>query len=86
MSRYEVHHEDKALAFGNDHACGEYLMIWDLSKGSMPEPENILVDEDRFTGLTRDKMEKLVKKHGFNLQELKEAKEPSEIDFSNIEF
>lgn len=85
MSRYEVYHEDKALAFGNDHSCGEYLQIWDLSKGSMPDPDNILVDEDRFTGFTRNKMLELIEKHGFSLHELKEAKEPKELDFSDLE-
>jgi hypothetical protein len=32
MSRYEVIHEDKGLAFGKDHACGEFLMIWKRPK------------------------------------------------------
>ena len=28
MSRLEVLHDDKGLAFGKDHVCGDFLMIW----------------------------------------------------------
>ena len=72
MSRYVVHHENKSLAFGNDHACGEFLMIWDTTgKYSEPDPDNVLVDEDvLFTGLTQEKMLLLLKEHGFTKQEL----------------
>jgi len=70
-TRYEIYHKDKGLAFGNDHACGEFLQIWDLSKGKQPDVDNILVDEDRFTGFNPPKMLKLLKEHGFALDELK---------------
>ena len=72
-TRFEVYHKDKALAFGKDHACGEFLMIWDLTKGQEPEPDNILADEDRFTGFTKEKMLALIGKHGFALDELRRA-------------
>jgi hypothetical protein len=75
MSRFEIHHEKKSLAFGNDHACGEYLMIWDTSQYREPDGDNVLVDEDtRFTGLTKERMEQLVQEHGFKIDELIEAK------------
>ena len=71
MSRHEIYHNDKGLAFGRDHACGEYLQIWDLSKGRCPDVDNILVDEDTvLTGLTQDKMLSLVEEHGFEQHEL----------------
>ncbi len=68
--RYEIYHDDKGLAFGWDHAVGEFLQIWDLSKGGQPDADNILVDEDSFTGFDRDKMLKLIELHGFTLKEL----------------
>lgn len=75
MSRYVVHHDKKSLAFGNDHACGEFLMIWDTTKYSEPDDENVLVDEDvLFTNLTKQKMINLLEKHGFTQEELMEAK------------
>jgi len=79
MSRYEIYHEDKGLAFGSDHACGEYLQIWlipvdseerKLQKQFGPDSEEMLVDEDKFTGFDRDKMLALIKEHGFDLSEL----------------
>ena len=73
MSRYTVHHEDKALAAGHDHATGSFVMIWDLTKpcGREPEVDNMLVDEDEmFTGLTHDKMLAVMKEHGFTMDEL----------------
>lgn len=76
MSRYEIYHEDdkKALAFGSDHACGEYLMIWDTSEYREPDGENVLIDEDTIlTGLTKEKMEVLVEEHGFTMAELENA-------------
>ena len=81
MSRFEIYHEKKALAFGNDHACGEYLMIWDLTKGYRePDPDNILVDEDtKLTGFTKDKMLKLIAEHGFEIGELEKAKMGGEV-------
>jgi len=71
MSRYEIYHEDKALAFGTDHACGEYLQIWTLDKGRMPDVKNIIVDEDTvLTGMSRGKMLALLKEHGFTEDEM----------------
>lgn len=76
MSRFEVYHKDKALAFGNDHACGEYIQIWDITKQREPDDTNVLVDEDtRLTGLTKDRMMKLIQEHGFAEHELKKAYE-----------
>lgn len=73
MGRIEIYHKDKGLAFGRDHALGEFLQIWDLSKGQMPDADNILVDEDALTGLTRVRMEQLILQHGFTLEELEKA-------------
>lgn len=79
MSRYEVEHDDKVLVFGYDEFCGEYLQIWqrpeDLKERSMqdqfgPDPDEVLVDEDRNTGFTRDRMLGLIEEHGFVLSEL----------------
>ena len=72
--RYEIYKNGKGLAFGNDHACGEFLQIWKLP--GQPEPDNILVDEDaRLTGLTREKYMSLLKKHGFTEEDLAEEYE-----------
>ena len=74
MSRHEVYKGTKGLAFGNDHACGEYLQIWDASVYREPDGENILVDEDTFlTRLTREKMLQLIKEHGFTEDDLAEV-------------
>ncbi len=83
MSRYTVLHEDKGLAFGSDHACGEFLMIWvrpndpDVRKEQDnfgPDPEEVIIDEDTmFTGLTREKYLSILKEHGFNESELEQA-------------
>jgi hypothetical protein len=79
MSRFEIYHEDKGLAFGYDHACGEYLQIWRIPEDPEdqklqwqfgPDPDEMLVNEDRFTNFNRDKMELLIKEHGFDLSEL----------------
>ena len=74
MSRYEIIHKDRGLAFGYDHALGEYLQIWDETKGHGPDVDNILVDEDNQTGFTRDKMLRIIDAHGFKLSELVDAK------------
>ena len=85
MSRYEVIHDDKGLAFGNDHACGEFLMIWlrpaDLAKRSMqeefgPDLNEIIIDKDMLfdKDFNQAKMTKLIKLHGFKLSELRKAK------------
>ena len=80
MSRIEVWHKDKGLAFGNDHFTGNFIQIWKRPKD--PEerklqdtfgmnPEDMLVDEDeRFTGLNRTSLCRLIKKHGFTEEEL----------------
>ena len=94
MSRYIILHEDKGLAFGNDHACGEYLQIWarptikkerELQDKFGAEDEEILVDKDTLfdKGFDRDEMIRLIEIHGFHLNELAEikAKEESEIGF-----
>ncbi len=87
--RYEVLHEDKGLAFGHDHACGEFLMIWsrptDPKEREMqhqfgPNPEEILVDVDTLFNKTfeRDEMLRLIGLHGFSLSELEAAKAQTE--------
>jgi len=74
ICRFEIYHKEKALAFGSDHVCGEYLQIWDITEDRMPDEDNILVDEDtKITGMTRDKMMKLIREHGFTEKELEKA-------------
>lgn len=80
MSRYEIRHEDKGLAFGNDSVCGEFLMIWKRPDDPVqrtaqdtfgPDSEEVLVDEDTIlTHLTREKYLALLSEHGFSEEEL----------------
>jgi len=74
MSRFEIRHKDKGLAFGNDNAMGEFLQIWDLKKGTDPDDDCILVDEDNMTGFTREKLLAHLEQHGFTLAELEAEK------------
>jgi len=70
-TRYEIYKGNKGLAFGNDHACGEFLQIWDTSDHTQPDTDNILVDEDtQLTGLTRTRMIDLLEQHGFTEEDL----------------
>jgi hypothetical protein len=89
MSRYEVKHEDKGLAFGKDHACGEFLMIWKRPEDPKerkdqdvfgPDPDEILVDKDTMfdKDFTRAEMLRLITEHGFHLGELQAAEELEE--------
>lgn len=84
MSRYEVLHEDKGLAFGDDRACGEFLQIWHRSKNSVqrrvqdqygPNPEDMIVDVDTMTDekLSEEGMKRLLHEHGFEMSELEDA-------------
>ena len=86
MSRYEVLHKDKGLAFGHDHPCGEFLMIWQRPTDSKerelqdkfgPDPEEMLVDVDTMFNkdFNRDKMIELIIEHNFTINELKQAYE-----------
>lgn len=85
MSRYEVIHDDKGLAFGTDHACGDFLMIWRRPIDSEdrqnqdsfgPEPGDLLFDKDVYlTQLTREEYLEALKEHGFTESELEEAYE-----------
>lgn len=71
--RYEIYHTTKAIAFGIDYACGEFLQIWDITKYREPDVDNILVDEDvKLTGLTRDRVLKILSEHGFTEEEMDE--------------
>lgn len=83
MSRYEVIHKDKGLAFGTDHACGEFLQIWkrptdpkERRKQDMygPNPDEMLVDEDSmFNRNFKSVRLQLIAEHGFTLKELTSA-------------
>lgn len=77
--RYEIYHKEdkKALAFGRDHAVGDFLQIWSTSESREPDSDNILVDEDTLSGLTRERMLELLAEHGFDESELAEAYESS---------
>ncbi len=78
MSRYTISHQDKALAFGKDHACGLFLQIWsrpkDASKRKLqdvigPEGEDMLVDKDDIDDFSDDDVLDLIEAHGFELSE-----------------
>lgn len=83
--RFEILHEDKGLAFGRDHACGDFLQIWkrpedpverELQDMSGPDEEEMLVDMDTSgiggPRLTKEMMLQLLGDHGFTLEELQE--------------
>lgn len=85
MSRYEVIHTDKGLAFGSDHACGEFLMIWMRQKDPESrhlqdqfgtDANDVIVDEDTAFNpdFNREKMLRLITEHGFRVEELIRAK------------
>lgn len=84
MSRYTVLHQDKGLAFGRDHSCGEFLIIWQrpndpkertLQDSFGPNPSEILVDLDTRFNVEFDRtlMECIIQKHGFDIGELEEV-------------
>jgi len=81
MSRYEILHEDYGLAFGEDHAVGEFLMIWcrpqDPDKRKAQDtfgvdPYEVLVDRDTMFDKTfnNDELLKELDKYGFDISEL----------------
>ncbi len=91
--RIEVLHNDKGLAFGKDHACGEFLIIWERPNDPIerkrqdqfgPDPDEVVVDEDRFTNFTTEKAKTLIATHGFTWQELENAWQKKE-DKNNAE-
>lgn len=68
MSRREKYGERFAIAFGVDHAMGNYVMVWDRSDYDEPDVENVVVDEDRFTGaVTPDRIISLGSEYGVPL-------------------
>ena len=76
VTRFSIIKNGKGLAFGKDHAFGEYLQIWEtLGKDdSVPDCSNILVDEDCMTGFfTRKKMLSLIQQHGFDEADLEKV-------------
>ena len=79
MSRYQVLHDEKGMAFGKD-ACGLFLQIWQRAKGPLrrklqdtvgPENETLLVNkkEKIHSDLTEEEMVRLITHHGFTLAE-----------------
>lgn len=68
MSRLEKHGERFSIAFGVDHAMGDYVMVWNRSEYDLPDVENVVVDEDRFTGdVTPDRIVSLGSEYGVPL-------------------
>lgn len=79
--RIEIKHENKGLAFGYDHALGEFLQIWKrpddpeelrLIDTYGPDDEDMLVDEDVTTGFSKEKLIALLNEHGFSYNELEQ--------------
>ncbi len=79
MSRYQVLHDEKGMAFGKD-ACGLFLQIWHRAKGPLrrkvqdavgPENEALLVNkkEKIHSDFTEEEMLRLISHHGFTLAE-----------------
>lgn len=67
---------NKAMAYGNDHAMGKFIMIWTLEDPTkptdwipnQPDDDNLIVDQDEFLGtLTEQEMISLAGRHGFKL-------------------
>ncbi len=83
--RHEVIHDNKGLAFGNDHACGEFLQIWrrptnpkERKEQDMygPDDEDMLVNKDTLfdKDFNRREMLRLIELHGFKSYELETVK------------
>lgn len=77
MSRFEIHHNDKAIAFGEDRTgCGLFLQIWNRPAINITQdffnPDELIVDTDMLTDKTFDpeKLLKLAEEHGFRASEL----------------
>lgn len=96
MSRFTVLHQDKGLAFGNDHATGEFLQIWlrpsDPEKRRLQDqfgvdPNEMLVDKDTMfhQDFNREVMLKLIKEHGFTSDELSNVYKRNNVYSVNFE-
>lgn len=72
VSRYEIYKGTRGLAFGTDHACGDYIQIWDTSMYREPDDDNIIIDEDqKLTGLTKERFLSIIKEHGFTEEDIR---------------
>lgn len=49
MSRYRKTGAEYSIAFGVDHALGVFVMVWNHTEYDDPDPENLVVDEDKFS-------------------------------------
>ena len=85
MSRYEIYHKDKGLAFGEDEVFGEWVQIWerpikkhqrDLQDSYGAKPEDMLVDEANIDGLTYSKLVKYATTYGFTARQIDAARFP----------
>ena len=47
-NRHEIRHptEKKSLAYGNDHAVGWFVQVWDTTNYPEPDCDNIIIDKD----------------------------------------
>lgn len=67
-NRTEIRHLTKklSLAYGNDHAVGWFVQVWDTNKYPEPDCDNIIVDRDAmFNGITQSDIVKVAEQYGF---------------------
>lgn len=79
MSRHEIWHTDKGIAFGHDHIFGLFLQLWHipedpderkLQRQFGADPDEIIVDMDEQRKDTMDEMIKVAVSHGFSEAEV----------------
>lgn len=70
MSRTE-HYDDArqlGMAYGRDHACGPYIMIWSTKDYREPDCNNVILDKDgAFDAITMSDVVSIAAENGFNI-------------------
>lgn len=73
MSRHEAHGDNYSIAYGVDRmpTIGVFVQVWDNTKGSMPDGDNIVEDYDGFSTpkvyVDTEFIVRLAKKYGIEL-------------------
>lgn len=63
MSRIEKNNSEYGMAYGNDHACGYFIQVWDKKS-----PDEMLISKDGlFDGLTLNGVVNIADDYGFDL-------------------
>lgn len=73
--RKEIFKEKTALAYGHDHAVGNFVMIWKINPKyplkhieNEPDDTNLIVDRDEFFGkLSESEVVRIAKQYGFKV-------------------